>query len=33
MDVKIILKYRLQQKQVNTPHQTFQCPQYHHLKG
>ena len=33
MDVKIILKIYLQQKQVNISHQVFQCVQYHDLKA
>ena len=33
IDVKIILKIHLQQKQVNIFHQVFQCLQDHHLKA
>ena len=32
MDVKIILKIHMQQKQVTMFHQVFQCLQYRHLK-
>ena len=32
MDIKVILKSHLQQKQVNMSYQLFQCLQYHHLK-
>ena len=32
MDVKTILKYHLQQMQVNIFYQVFQCLQYHYLK-
>ena len=33
MDVKIIVKIHLEQKQVNIFQQIFQCLQYHHLKA
>ena len=33
MDVKIILKVHLQQKQQNIFHQVFQCLQFLHLEA